>query len=186
MATLITPNLTARTKLIESDLLAEFKKTKLVQYKINNRINIIALDYYETSEVKQNQIDYLNRVQLIDINILSESLKRLFFKTGYGTYEGSEDKDLARQYYTEEAFLLLANTPVFALEQAMENFIKDGFENNKMPPASDLARSINFYARNFLKAKQAIQSNQGENNLPLPQGAEIMSIEELPKKEKSY
>lgn len=182
MPTVTNLSLPARKKLIETDLLANFKKTKLVEYKVNNQVYIKAIDYYETKEVKQNQIDYLSQIPLIDIDILSETLKRFFFKTNYGTYEG-KDKDLAREYYVEEAYILLQDTPVFALEQATENFIKDGFEDNKMPAASDLAKSIKFYARNFLKAKEVIQSNQGEDNLPLPKDAQVLKIEDLPKKQ---
>ena len=175
-------SLPARKKLIETDLLANFKKRKLVEYKVNNQVYIKAIDYYETKEVKQNQIDYLSQIPLINMNILSETLKKLFFMTNYGTYE-SKDKDLAREYYVEVAYILLQDTPIFALQQATENFIKHGFENNQMPPVSDLAKSIKFYARNFLKAKEAIQSNQGEDNLPLPKDAQILKIEDLPKKQ---
>ena len=73
-------SLPARKKLIETDLLANFKKRKLVEYKLHNKVHIVAVDYYETKEVKQNQIDYLSQIPLINMNILSETLKKLFLR----------------------------------------------------------------------------------------------------------
>jgi hypothetical protein len=136
------------------------------------------ISYYDTQQVTQDQIDYFLSLEKVTAKTLTQGITGLFYRTEYGVYEGAEGKKYARQCYLQDLTKLVIGLPQFAFDQAMAFYLENGTEGNKMPLVHNVAGMVKFYAKDVIRAMEAIENGEGDNNLPLPKGAKLIEAPE--------